>query len=272
MPIRADIVGFTQEIEHLVSARWALAYGASLGWDDLLDDADPAGLFIPPSFCVCPEWALVGSDERAARLGVTPEERRRNVHAAQDSSFHAPFRAGMRLRTVSTIVQARETSAGALIVTRLDSTDAASGEAIVTSHTTAIMRGVGFAAPPLSPAVALPEAFLPGEPAGAAIAIPTHRGMPHTYSEAARIWNPIHTERRVALAVGLPDIILHGTITWALCARAVAPDLRAVRRIAGRFRGAVVPGEVISVLGDGGGGFTGRGGAGVVCEGRVFFF
>ena len=36
------------------------------------------------------------------------------------------------------------------------------------------------------------------------------------YTECAEIYNPIHTERRVALAAGLPDIILHGSATQAI--------------------------------------------------------
>jgi acyl dehydratase len=64
------------------------------------------------------------------------------------------------------------------------------------------------------------------------------------YTECARIWNPIHTDRAVALGAGLPDIILHGTATLAL---AISQTLRRdprgaatpVRSIACRF-GAMV--------------------------------
>jgi acyl dehydratase len=37
----------------------------------------------------------------------------------------------------------------------------------------------------------------------------------HTYSECARIWNPIHTDSAHAAEHGLPGIILHGTATAA---------------------------------------------------------
>jgi acyl dehydratase len=40
--------------------------------------------------------------------------------------------------------------------------------------------------------------------------------LAHVYTECARIWNPIHTDRAVARDAGLPDIILHGTATLAL--------------------------------------------------------
>lgn len=254
MPIRTDILGFTQHVTHEITPRWVLAYAASLGFDGAyLDDAQPGGLVVPPTFCVCPEWALVGSEERAARLGVTADERRRNVHAAQHSVFHAPMRAGMRLTTTSVIAYARATRAGALVVTRLESRDAASGAAIVTSWSTAIMRDVAFAGPMEAPVPsdmpAPPRAVAPG---GAGVVVPTTRGLPHVYSEAARIWNPIHTERAVALAAGLDDIIVHGTINWALAAKALG-EVRDLRRLSARFRAPVFPGDAFTVLGEGAG-------------------
>lgn len=82
--------------------------------------------------------------------------------------------------------------------------------------------------------------------------IPIPREMPHVYSECANIWNPIHTERAVALAAGLPDIILHGTATWALAGltllrRYADNDVGALKRITGRFSGMIIPGETIEV-------------------------
>ena len=44
---------------------------------------------------------------------------------------------------------------------------------------------------------------------------------PHVYTECADIWNPIHTERKVALAAGLPDIILHGSANILIALREV---------------------------------------------------
>jgi len=68
--------------------------------------------------------------------------------------------------------------------------------------------------------------------------------LAHVYTECARIWNPIHTDRAVALGAGLPDIILHGTATLALAiSRTLRQDARGpaapVRSIACRFGGMV---------------------------------
>ena len=47
----------------------------------------------------------------------------------------------------------------------------------------------------------------------------------HTYSECARIWNPIHTDSAHAAAHGLPGIILHGTATAARALTVVVDHL-----------------------------------------------
>ena len=78
------------------------------------------------------------------------------------------------------------------------------------------------------------------------------REMPHVYTECARIWNPIHTEREVALRAGLPDIILHGTATWALAGRELLSaygdrDPARLKRLYGRFTAMVIPGTSIVV-------------------------
>lgn len=68
--------------------------------------------------------------------------------------------------------------------------------------------------------------------------LPIHtRDHPCRYSEAARIWNPIHTDRGAALAAGLPEPILHGTATLGkavqrIIDRHAAGDVRRVKTIA----------------------------------------
>ena len=238
MAVRADIIGFEQRVEHEVTWRWALAYAASLGFGELAD-----GL-VPGPFCVCLEWPLVGGDARAARCGLSGAERRRNVHVSQDSTFHRPLRPGMRVVTTSRIAYGRATSAGAFLLTRLRTCEAETGDPLTTSWSGAVLRGVAFDGPV---AAAMPDDApatpdeVPAEGEGAAI--PTARGLPHVYSECARIWNPIHTERPVALAAGVPDIVLHGTLTWALAGAAVAGDVRRLRRLSARFGAQVIPGE-----------------------------
>jgi acyl dehydratase len=255
MPVRSAALGHRAEITADVDTRWVLAYAAGLGFDRALclDDAQPGGPAVPSSFCVGPEWLLAGDPARANILGLAPEERLRGVHAFQDSEFHRPFRAGTRVLVASELRYMRSTRAGTLLATLLTSHDADSGALLCESWSGAMLRGVPCDADEVGTPPPYLAEMLPAPPADAAQAlVPTEYGLPHSYSECARIWNPIHTERAVALRAGLPDIILHGTATWALAGREVlrahaGGDVRRLRRLAGRFRAPVLAGDTLVV-------------------------
>ena len=70
-------------------------------------------------------------------------------------------------------------------------------------------------------------------------------GAANVYTETARIYNPIHSDRAVALAAGLPDIILHGTATLALAVSQIVQrfadnDPEKIKRLGGRFSAMVL--------------------------------
>ncbi|MBV8199512.1 MAG: MaoC family dehydratase N-terminal domain-containing protein, partial [Acidobacteria bacterium] len=245
-----------ESAERDLTVRAVLAYAAGLGAHEaaFLDDARPEGLAALPFQCVSLEWPVVLS-LRAALAGLSLEEGRRGVHAVQDSVFHRPMRPGERLRTTGRLVAARPSRAGVLTTIRLQTCEARTGEPVTTSWSSSIWRGVSLAGeasalaepPPLPPGA---DAPLPEDAASEAIV--TAREAAHVYTECAGIWNPIHSERTVALAAGLPDIILHGTATWALAGLAVLRRCTGcegarLRRFTGRFTGMVIPGETLTL-------------------------
>ncbi len=256
MPFPAAQVGLTlRPFETTLSVRGILAYAAGLGASEaaFLDDVRAGGLRALPFQCVSLEWPCVVSVREALLATLLPEEARRGVHAVQDSTFHRPMRPGDRLVTTGRIVSARRIRAGVLIVCKLETRDVG-GEAVTTSWTSSIYRDVALEGDDLileAPrAAAEASAPMPADAPSVRIAIP--REMPHVYSECADIWNPIHTERGVALAAGLPDIILHGTATWALAGLTVlrqcaGGDVGRLERLSGRFTGMVIPGEDIII-------------------------
>lgn len=255
MPVHSAALGRRAEAIANVDTRWVLAYAAGLGFDRALclDDAQPGGPAVPPTFCVGIEWILSGDAGRATSLGLTPEERIRGVHAFQDTVFHRPFRAGTRVKVSSEIRYMRRTRVGTLLATLLTSSDADSGDVIAETWSGSMMRDVACDADEVGtipPYLTAPPPPPPSDAARSVVA--TDFGLPHTYTECARIWNPIHSERAVALAAGLPDIILHGTATWAIAAREVlrahaGGDVRRLRRLAGRFRAPVMAGGTLVV-------------------------
>jgi acyl dehydratase len=240
-----------------ITPRLAMAYSAGL----LLNHDRYYGVAGEPppvlSFlCVRFEWPLALGFRSA--LGFSDEELARGVHAAQDSQFHRPLHIGERVQTTGEIVQARQTRAGALTVTRYETRSLTAGDVVTTSWSTSILRGVALKGETFS--LASPPALpVPGKGAihvSPDLPMPIH--LTHAYTECADIWNPIHTEEPVARAAGLPRIIVHGTILWALAGIALAElklggDADRIARLNGRFVSPVIPGGAVRTVVEGDG-------------------
>jgi acyl dehydratase len=253
-PIRADRVGAIvgrRVVE--VSTRMTTAYAAGIGALDeiYLDDARPEGVVAPLSYIVALEWpVLVAPDylEAIGRDAVTVYEGL--VHAFQDSAFARPVRPGMKLEVCGRITEISPTPAGTLVVCKVRTVELPGGDLVGESWFGSLFR--------LTPSDGLPATLEHRPLLRARADLPEHedkvrtyidipRGLPHVYTECAQIWNPIHTERAYALASGLPDIILHGTCTWAIAMQRLAAVYRPrhtlpFRRFAARFSRMVIPG------------------------------
>ena len=260
MPIQSAAAGSPLDSSReQLTVRRILAYAAGIGATapSAFDDDRASGVVAMPPFCVSLEWPVVSGARARDGLGAEGAERFRGVHASQDSFFHRPIRPGDDLETRGLIASVQPTRAGALVAMKLETVDMATGETVVTSWSHSIYRGVEVSggAVVVEQAPAVPSSDRDASSAGAgtaAITIAIPREMPHVYTECASIWNPIHTERTVAIAAGLPDIILHGTATWALAGREILrvyadADPRRLRRLHGRFRAMVLPGTEITV-------------------------
>lgn len=248
MPIPAALLDMEIEpVTHDVTERWTMAYAAAL--DDqserYFDTTRPDGIVAHPLFPVCPEWAaIVDSRSASEQLGMSAAEVQTGVHASHDLTIHRLARPGDQLTTRLDIVGLTDISPGAKATTRLTTVDA-DGAPVATTTQDAIYLGVpttGVDHPDPAPPHPIEHVERIGEPTAFTVALPA--GAAHTYTECARIWNPIHTDRTVARAAGLPDIILHGTATLAHGVSAVVRhcadgDPELVRRVVGRFAAMV---------------------------------
>lgn len=255
MAIPTTLAGTTVEpLVHHVDERWTMAYAASLG-DTLPQYFDTAAgnLVAHPLFTVCPEWpVLVAARRNSEAAGIPPSEVQTSVHATHDVVIHRLIQPGDVLTTSLTTTGLVNISPGAKSTSRLETVD---GDGNPVSST--VQDGIYLGIPASGPDVPDPEPLPPiegaerrGEPDEFQVALPA--GAAHTYTECARIWNPIHTDRAVALAAGLPDIILHGTANLAHGVSAVVthraderPEL--VRRLSCRFAAMVALPSTITV-------------------------
>lgn len=233
-----------------VSTRRLLAYAAGIGDTSAAVFDDRGSLVAAPAFCVSLEWPVLSHPEVGTLFGAEPADYLRAVHVTQDSCFHRAIRPGMRLETGGTVHGVVATGAGALTTLHLETRD--DDGPVVTSWVQSLYRGVAIDGEDreIDPVPEVPT--VADERAAEIVPIEVARELPHVYSECARIWNPIHTECQVAAAAGLPDIILHGTASWALAGREIVAryadgDPGRLRRLRGRFRAMVIPGSEIEL-------------------------
>jgi acyl dehydratase len=233
-----------------IDARWLMAYAAALGETDprYYDTTVPGGPIGHPLFPVCYEWPLaLALRQRAFDEAVA----RRGVHASHSLVVHRPPQSGEVLRASAAVIAVQRLRAGTLVIVRFSTTDR-SGVAVTTTDHGSIYRGVdldGDEIDATTPLLAAPRSVgadrAPADTRATwEVGVDVPMQMAHVYTECARIYNPIHTDAAVALAAGLPGIILHGTATLALAVsrvvvRHLAGDPTHVRGVDVRFKGMV---------------------------------
>ena len=216
MPLPNTLVGASSgPFSYTADPRWLMAYAAALGERAPHYFDTTAMLAHHPVFPVCLEWDAIVALREGTEAGVmSAAERASAVHAEHDLHLLRPIRAGERLHVTATAIALEARRPGALLVKRLDTHDD-HGALVARTYQGTLYRGVAIDGTPraLETPPEWPQEMAP-QGTGHAIEVPA--GLAHIYTECARIWNPIHTDRAHALAAGLPDIILHGTATLAL--------------------------------------------------------
>ena len=219
MPLSTQIVGQqTQSFKHEIDARWTMAYASGIK-DTVacyMDTENRPDVIAHPVFPVCVEWpVLLDARNLKSTVTLTSDEAARGVHASHDLHILKPIRAGDTLTTQATVIGIEAIKPGAAQYIRLDTRNQ-HNELVTRTYQLSISRGVDVIGnrnfiedPPTWPDFSYTDAIDKID-----IAVPA--GLANIYTETARIYNPIHSDKAVALAAGLPDIILHGTATLAL--------------------------------------------------------
>ena len=249
MPV--DVGRYTVANSFNVDARSITAFASGVGDfnECYMDDARADGLIGHPGMVFSFQWNSRFTPDLEYDLQLV----RRGVQAWVDVRFERAIREGDVITSQGRSIAARQVAPGVLTSQRYTMRDSA-GELVAVMESGGITRGARLdgAEQELESAPPLPK---PSGNAGApiwSVELPIDPQAPHVYTECADIWNPIHTERRVALEAGLPDIILHGSanITIALrevINRSLGGDPTRLRRFAGQFRAMVIPGRPVTV-------------------------
>ena len=247
----ADVGRYTVANSFNVDARSITAFASGVGDfnECYMDDARDGGLIGHPGMVFSFQWNSRFTPDLEYDLQLV----RRGVHAWVDVRFERPIREGDVITSQGRSIAVRQLEPGVLSSQRFTMRDSA-GEIVAVMDTGGITRGARLDGPDqeLELAPSLPQRSAESAAPLWSAELSIDPQAPHIYTECADIWNPIHTERRVALDAGLPDIILHGSANIAIALREVInrsfdADPTRLRRFAGQFRGMVFPGRPVTV-------------------------
>ena len=246
-----DVGGFTIAKSYTLDARRIMAYATAINDTNeaYFDDTRGGGLNVHPAISFALQWNTrfrpdLAPNPRAAPFGV---------HAETDLRIHKPFEQDQIVTVQGQLISRKKIPPGVFSVDRFRMTNS-QGELLAELDYNGITRGATLSGAdreiepsPLQPS----QDQLPGEfEWEQSIYIPRHAGQ--QYTECSYIFNPIHTERSVAMAAGLPDIILHGSATKAHALTAIINqcfkgDAKCITRLCGQLRAMVLMDTTIHV-------------------------
>ena len=251
MPLDQSLVGVPSEPQERSwtstdALLYAVGVGAGLG-DPLqeleftTENSEGVTQQVLPTYAVLIAQARVGSklgDFDPALL----------VHAEQGFELHRPLPVQGTVRTVAMVTGIYDKGSGGLVASENVAVDAATGDKLVTSRSSAFIRGEGGFGGDRGPSDGWrrPERE------------PDRRVLQPTRPEQALLYrlsgdrNPLHADPKFAARGGFSRPILHGLCTYGVTGRALlhavcGSDPARFRSMSGRFSRPVLPGDTLVV-------------------------
>lgn len=236
--------------------RSTMNYAAALNDDNdfYFNDERYDKLVAHPMYCAAVTWPVVEKIWEFIEADDFPMETlATQVHYSEHIQFYRLVSPGDKLLVSGTIAAILPHRAGTRVVIRFDVTDD-TGQPVFTEHIGSIMRGVqcigGGKGEETLPRINLKKNQ---DNSVWASEIFIDRLRPFIYDGCSDIVFPIHTSKKFARQVGLPDIILQGTATLAYAIRELINresdgDPSPINSLYARFSGMVAPGSEIKVI------------------------
>jgi acyl dehydratase len=238
------------EIEHSYRGKDSILYALGLGFGADPMDRDQLRFVYEEGLQALPTMATVlaypGQFAKNPESGI---DWKRVVHGEQSFVIHKPLPAAATVvgRTVIEEIVDKGAGKGALLYSRRDVRDKATGDLLASLRSTSFLRGDGgFGGPsgPTRPVHTLPERA------------PDLVCDIATLPQAALIYrlsgdyNPLHADPEIATAAGFPRPILHGLCTFGVAGHALLRllcgyDPARLTRMDVRFSAPVFPGETV---------------------------
>lgn len=224
------------------------ALGVGAGVDDLAyttENSHDIAQQVLPTFAVicCTGFAAVGK-VGSFNFGML-------LHGSQEIRLHKPLPPSGSLSVVGEVADIQDKGEGknGIIMLRGKGSDPATGELVVETLSTAVIRGAGgFGG---QPGQRPPAPEFPDREPDARIAMPTREDQALIYRLSGDR-NPLHSDPWFARELaGFPTPILHGLCTYGFAGRALLGELAGndsskLTAVAARFSSPVFPGETLT--------------------------
>ena len=204
---------------------------------------------------VLPTFGVIVVQQGGPRQSLGDFNRAMLVHAEQTLTLHRPLPVEGRASITSRLAGIYDKGSGALVATESTATDAQTGEPLLSTTSSAFIRGEGgFGGDRGSSATwERPQRD------------PDHRVSTQTRPDQALLYrlsgdrNPLHSDPAFATRAGFPRPILHGLCTYGVTGRLLlhalcGSDPARFRSMRARFSRPVMPGArlTVSIWADGG--------------------
>ncbi|MDV3127374.1 dehydrogenase [Mycobacterium sp. 21AC1] len=251
MPINPNAVGEkTDPYQFDWTDRDTLLYaiGVGAGVDDLAFTTENSHEIEQQ---VLPTYAVIACSPFAAATKIGTFNFGMLLHGSQAIRLFKPLPPAGKLRVVTEVADIQDKGEGknAVVMLKGTGTDPDSGDVIVETLATAVIRGEGgFGGQPGQRPVA-PE--IPDSEPDARVSLPTREDQALIYRLSGDR-NPLHSDPWFAENLaGFPKPILHGLCTYGVAGRVLVRELGAgdatkVTAIGARFTSPVFPGETLT--------------------------
>ncbi|MBV0911843.1 MaoC/PaaZ C-terminal domain-containing protein [Anianabacter salinae] len=256
MPLDPDYLMALDRPEIVQEWTWkdAAIYALGLGYgDDPLDKGQLRFLDRAQDMQAMPAMVnVLGYDGAWLRDERTGIDYLQVVHGEHAMQMHGPLPVEGRFRARTNIVDLvdKGPGKGAIVVTRREITDDATGDRIATVNHNIFCRGAGGFGGASVQAESAPAPVLSGAPDGT-VRIETPPQLALIYRLSGDL-NPLHADPDVARRAGFERPILHGLSTFGIACRGLMAalcgnDAGRVLAQSGRFSAPVYPGETLTL-------------------------
>lgn len=195
-----------------------------------------------------PTYAVVIVQNASIRPDLGAIDRSRLVHAEQAFEVHRPLPVEGRVRVSSRVTAIEDKGSGALVSSEARAVDAVTGELLISTASSAFIRGEGGFGGERKSARATP---MPERAPDAVLTAGTRPDQALLYRLSGDR-NPLHSDPAFAARGGFERPILHGMCTYGITGRLLlhafcGSDPDRMRSMSARFTRPVMPGETLSV-------------------------